>query len=52
MKTCGPGCFKPLDVVVVGRFEKVAPSRRSNLVLDMASLRFELKSLESASRVR
>jgi hypothetical protein len=52
MKTCGPGCYKPLDVVVIGRFEKVTPSSQSDLVRDATALRFEIKSLESASTVR
>ncbi len=41
MNTCGRECSKPLDLVVIGRFEK-----------DRTSFHFEIKSLESASRVR
>jgi hypothetical protein len=50
MQTCGPQCYEPLDVVVVGRFEKSTPSLKGLPVWSLPS--FEIMSFESASRVR
>jgi hypothetical protein len=46
MKTCGAECYKPLDVIVIGRFEKLPAASTGS----RAS--FEIKSFESISRVR
>lgn len=47
MRTCGPQCYEPLDVVVVGRFERFRPS-----VVMPPRGSFEVMSFESAARVR
>jgi hypothetical protein len=50
MQTCGPQCYEPLDVVVVGRFEKFRPPVESMPEWSLPS--FKVTSFESASRVR
>ena len=42
----------PLDLIVVGKFEKVTPSNESDLLWDTASLHFEMMHVEKASKTR
>jgi hypothetical protein len=42
----------PLDLIVVGRFEKVTPSNESDLVWHTAPLHFEIMRVEKASKAR
>jgi hypothetical protein len=51
-KACGKQCDKPLDVVIVGRFEEVLPPRASNLNWDTTPLHLELLRVEEISQER
>jgi hypothetical protein len=51
-KTCGGQCDRSLDVVVVGKFEEVLPSRASNLNWDTTPLHLELLRVEEMSQER
>ena len=44
--------FVPLDLIVIGRFEKVRPSQGSDSIWDTAPLHFEIMHVEKASKVR
>ena len=42
----------PLDLLVVGKFEKVTPSNESDLIWHTAPLHFEIMRVERASKAR
>ena len=44
--------LEPLNVIAVGKFNKVIPSNESDTVYDTASLQFEILRIESASKAR
>ena len=44
--------FEPVDIIAVGRFNKVTPSGESDAITSTASLRFEIVRVEKASKVR
>jgi hypothetical protein len=44
--------FVPLNLIVVGKFEKVTPSHESDLFWDTASQHFEIMRVEKASKAR
>jgi hypothetical protein len=48
----GEDCYGPLDVVVVGRFEKVIPSGKSNLLSDIHPLHLRIMSVEKVAKGR
>ncbi len=50
IETCDGSCDGPLDVVVSGRFEKVTPSNKSNLLWDIYPLHFRIIAVEKASK--
>jgi len=44
--------LEAVNLIAIGKFEKVAPSNESDLIYDTASLRFEIIRVEKASKLR
>ena len=41
---------EPVDIIAIGKFEKVTPSNASDTIYDTASLQFEITRVEKASK--
>lgn len=44
--------LEPVNMIAIGKFEKVTPSNESDTIYDMASLQFEIIRVEKASKLR
>jgi hypothetical protein len=44
--------LEPVNIIAIGKFEKVTPSNESDTIYDTASLQFEIIRVEKASKLR